>query len=100
MLAALRRLLLERPPETARAAYIALLAQARNPFFFERLGVPDTLDGRLELIVLLLFLLRQRLHAVPQAFPVARGLSEEFFADMDRSLRELGVIDTGLAKRM
>ena len=100
MLSALKKLLPERAPESVRATYIALLAQARNPFFFTRLGVPDTLDGRFEVIALHMFLLQQRLYAVPGATDFARHLAEEFFADMDRSLRQLGVMDTGLSKRM
>lgn len=78
--------------------YIALVRAARNPFFFTSLGVPDTLDGRFELILLHLFLLQQRLHEEDTEF--SRYLSEEFFRDMDRALRELGIMDTGISKRI
>jgi cytochrome b pre-mRNA-processing protein 3 len=60
--------------------------------------VPDTLDGRFELIVLHLFLLQQRLRT--EAPELARALSEVFFRDMDRSLREIGVSDTGVPRRI
>lgn len=99
MLAALRRLLVsEPPPKAAIDSYIALVEQARNPFFYEMLGVPDTLDGRFEMIVLHLFLLQHRLLGEDAEF--ARVLSELFVADMDRSVRELGVADTGVRYRI
>jgi cytochrome b pre-mRNA-processing protein 3 len=98
MLNAFKKIFPAKPPEAVRATYIALLAQARNPFFFGPLQVPDTLDGRFELVVLHLFLLQQRLRETEPEF--ARFLSEIFFADMDRSLRELGVADTGVKHRI
>lgn len=82
------------------ATYIALVAQARKPFFYAELGVPDTLDGRFEMIVLHLFLIQHRLLRETQQAEFARSLSESFFKDMDRSIRELGVADTGVAKRI
>lgn len=87
---------------TADTCYIALLAQARNPFFFDRMGVPDTLDGRFELIVLHLWLMQSRLREANNADAEAfsQGLVEAFFNDMERSLRELGVADTGLKYRI
>lgn len=104
MIGALRRWFIKKPPEEAIATYIALVKAARNPFFYTALQVPDTLDGRFELIVLHLFLLQHRLvvagetNAPLETF--ARYLSEEFFRDMDRSLRELGVADTGVSHRI
>lgn len=84
----------------ADATYIALVAQARKPFFYAELGVPDTLDGRFEMIVLHLFFIQHRLLREPTQVEFARSLSESFFSDMDRSIRELGVADTGVAKRI
>lgn len=84
----------------ADATYIALVAQARKPFFYAELGVPDTLDGRFEMIVVHLFLIQHRLLRETQQAEFARALSEAFFSDMDRSLRELGVADTGVSKRI
>lgn len=100
MLHAFKKLLPERPPEAVRASYIALLEAARNPFFFAQLGVPDTIDGRFEMTVVHLFLIQHRLHGEAGTRPFARQLSEVFFTDMDISLREMGVMDTGLAKRI
>lgn len=102
MFGALRRWFIPRPPEQVAQTYIALVAAARNPFFYTELNVPDTLDGRFELIVLHLFLLQHRLIAqkTPENETFAQFLSEAFFADMDSSLRELGVADTGVSHRI
>lgn len=100
MVSALRKLFSKPTPAGIDATYIALVAQARNPFFFAELKVPDTLDGRFEMIVLHLFLLQHRLLQAPEATEFARALSETFFADMDRSIREMGVADTGVGKRI
>lgn len=98
MLSLFQSLFRPRPPEAARAVYIASVAQARNPFFYGTLGVPDTLDGRFDAIVLHQFLLQDRLREAAPDF--ARFVSEVFFADMDASLRELGVADSGVSRRI
>lgn len=98
MLQTLRRLF--RPSEVqiqAQDAYIALTKQARNPIFYRELGVPDTLDGRFELIVLHLWLQLTRWEASTN--DSKRALIEAFFQDMDQNLREFG-IDMGIKKRM
>jgi cytochrome b pre-mRNA-processing protein 3 len=102
MFGALRRWFIPRPPEAVAATYIALVAAARNPFFYTDLAVPDTLDGRFDLIVLHLFLLQHRLvtEKTPESEKFGQFLSEAFFADMDSSLREIGVADTGVSHRI
>lgn len=86
----------------AHSLYVSLVEQSRKPFFYTRLGVPDTLDGRFELIVLHLSLLLLRIQNEENAKAQAmrQYLAEVFFGDMDRSLRELGVADTGMKKRI
>jgi cytochrome b pre-mRNA-processing protein 3 len=88
----------------AQHLYMALVEQARQPVFYERLGVPDTLDGRFELIVLHMHLVLQRLQQGFERHPplhaLSRQLIEYYFADMDRSLREMGVGDTGIKYRV
>lgn len=89
--------------DTARALYIASVAQARNPFFYLNAGVPDTLDGRFDLIVLHLFMLQNRLvnpGKLDVGAPFTRLLVEIFIDDMDRNLREMGVGDVGVGKRV
>jgi len=81
----------------AQDLYIACVTQARNSFFYERLHVPDTLDGRFDMVVLHLFLLLRRMKGEEG---LARAVTDAFFVDMDRNLRELGVGDPGVGKRI
>ena len=100
MASLLKKLFKPARPESVDATYIALVAQARKPFFYSEMKVPDTLDGRFEMIVLHLFLVQHRLLRETQHTEFARQLSEAFVQDMDRSIRELGVADTGVSKRI
>lgn len=82
----------------AHEAYVRLVAQSRLPFFYREAGVPDTLDGRFDVITLHVFLVTRRLR--PHAPAFIRALWEAFFSDMDRNLREMGASDTGVGKRI
>jgi cytochrome b pre-mRNA-processing protein 3 len=85
----------------AYALYARLTEEARQPFFYEQGQVPDTLDGRFEMILLHLFLYLQRLKQEgDHTDDLQRELIEAFFEDMDRSVRELGVGDTGVGRRV
>lgn len=86
--------------QEAYSLYAALVQQARKPELYTVLGVPDTLDGRFELIVLHVFLILQRLQSDPDSASLQQLLAEAFFDDMDRSLREMGVGDTGIGRRV
>lgn len=84
-----------------RALYGEIVAQARHTAFYEGFGVPDTLDGRFNMIVLHNFLLFRRLKDAGEATrAVSQDIFDMFRLDMDRSLRELGVGDTTVPKRM
>lgn len=103
MLNALRRFFAPDPAQQqAYAAYSALVTQARRSWFYTGCGMPDTLDGRFEMVLLHLFLVIARLKpeqdTAAQLF--TRSVTEAFVDDMDRSLRELGVTDTGVGKRV
>jgi len=91
-------------PEVERAGrlYAAAMAQARAPGFYRDAGVPDSFDGRFEMIALHVYLLVRRLKddADPDARAVARALVEALFADMDRTFRELGAADLGVGRRV
>lgn len=91
-------------PPTAVAAhlYVAAVEQARRPEFYRRCSVPDTLDGRFELIALHTFLALHRLAAESDqaSRDIAQALFDRLFADMDRSLREMGVGDMGIGRRI
>ena len=84
--------------------YDQLVAAARNPAFYAGLGVPDTLDGRFECISLHVFAVIFRLkneQADPKAANLmAQALFDAMFKDMDHSLREMGVGDLGVPKKM
>ncbi len=81
--------------------YTAAVGAARDPVFYERLGVPDTLDGRFDLVGLHAFLLIRRLRAIPAPGPaVAQAVFDAMFSDMDINLRELGVGDMSISKRV
>jgi cytochrome b pre-mRNA-processing protein 3 len=81
----------------AHAAYLAVVVQSRNPVFYSGWNVPDTVDGRFDIIVLHLFLV---LAVCEGDKDFSQVLTELFFADMDRSLREMGVGDTGIGRRV
>jgi cytochrome b pre-mRNA-processing protein 3 len=87
--------------DAAEHAYGLVVEQSRRPEFFVALGVPDTLDGRFELICLHAFLYLRRLRGEKQA---AASLSQRFFdtmfADFDRSLREIGVGDLSVGRQI
>lgn len=89
-----------RPPG-AVDFYAAVLAQARAPAFYRDLAVPDTLDGRFDLLVLHVILVMHRLKGQgTEAEEWSRTLYETMITDFDRSLREMGVGDTGIARRV
>ncbi len=86
--------------ETATAIYGQIVAQARQPDFYARYGVPDTPTGRFEMIVLHAALVFRRLRGDAGESAIAQSVFDLFFADMDRSLRELGVGDVLVPKRI
>jgi cytochrome b pre-mRNA-processing protein 3 len=101
----LKRLLAKRKHrDTAYDLYVAVVAKARRPELYSDLGVPDTLDGRFDLITLHAFLVVNRLKQIREEQPAADELSQALFdamfADMDRSLREIGVGDLSVGKRV
>ncbi len=99
-----RRLLAPDPAARRRAAaagalYAAAVAQARHPGFYTELGVPDTHDGRLELVQLHVILLLRRLQrGGVDGQALGQALFDAFFKDLDRSLREGGVGDLSVGK--
>ena len=85
----------------ARALYERVVAQARQPGFYRDCGVPDTVDGRFELIALHTFLVLHRLKADPgDTEALGQALFDAMFQDMDQSLRELGAGDLGVGPRV
>jgi cytochrome b pre-mRNA-processing protein 3 len=81
--------------------YGAIVAQARQPAFFTGLRVEDTPEGRTGLLILLLFPLIERLQKGDAAAKrMARLLAETFVTDIDDCLREMGVGDLSVPKKV
>lgn len=101
MLAQLVKIFMPAPErQRAHALYLALVMEARQEKFYAEMQVPDTLDGRFEMILLHLFLMLHRLKHLPETKIFRQQVMESFMEDMDRSVRELGVSDTGVGKRV
>lgn len=81
--------------------HTAISAAARQPGLYTRLAVPDTVEGRFEALCLHVILVLRRLNRLPApAADVAQDLVNSVFTQLDASLRELGVGDMGVGKRM
>ena len=90
------------PPEKIAAAAVhrAAVDQARLVPFYAEHGVPDTLDGRFEMIILHTFLVLHRLRSLPEAQKFSQALYDVLFGDMDRALREMGTGDLSVGKQV
>ena len=88
------------PRRTIEAIYGMIVTQAREPLFYRDLGVPDTVDGRFDLLVLHLWLVLRRLRPTEAASALSQALFDRFCDDMDDNLREMGVGDLTVPKRM
>ncbi len=85
----------------AMELYGVIVTGARQPAFYSDCGVEDTPEGRYEMIALHLFLVIERLKgAGPQADRVAQRVMEAFVTDMDDSMREMGVGDLSVGKKV
>ncbi len=85
----------------ARDLYGAVVAQARRPEFYRMRGVPDTQEGRFDMIALHAFLILHRLKNRGDAAAIlGQAFYDLMFADMDINLREMGVGDMGIGKRV
>ena len=90
-----------RHERAAHELYCRLVAAARAPYFYTTLAVPDTLDGRFDLVGLYAFLVIRRLQAAPAPGPaLAQAVFDAMFNDMDLNLREMGVSDLSVGKRV
>lgn len=86
---------------SALTAYARIVERARDPAFYVVWGVPDTLDGRFEVLALHAFLVLNRLKREGgDAATFAQELFDTMFADFDNALRELGAGDLGVGRRV
>ncbi len=92
---------LSRKPDASQVLYERIVAAARQEVFYAQWAVPDTVDGRFDMIALHLFLVLDRLKGEGPAVEAFRQvLTDTFFQDMDRSLREMGVGDISVGKKV
>lgn len=86
----------------AEGLYLSLVAQSRQERFYTGDGVPDTVDGRFDMICLHAFLVLRRLKAeqTAEAAELAQAVFDLMFQDMDRNLREMGVGDLSVGKHI
>ena len=88
-----------RPRPPATELYARALALARDPAWFSAGGVPDTLDGRFDMLALVLSLAIVRLQRLG-LHQTEADLTDRFAADMDASLREIGVSDLAISRQV
>src|SRR5262245_14657948 len=80
--------------------YGTIVAQARAEAFYRDFGVPDTVSGRFEMVVLHLVVVLRRLEAEPDSRELGQGLFDRFCSDMDANLREIGIGDLKVPQEM
>src|SRR5215831_20770184 len=88
------------PRGTIEAIYGMIVTQAREPSFYRDLGVSDTVNGRFDLLILHLWMVLRRLHPLEDGVELAQALFDLFCEDMDANLREMGIGDLAVPKRM
>ncbi|HMT15501.1 MAG TPA: ubiquinol-cytochrome C chaperone family protein, partial [Aestuariivirga sp.] len=86
-------------PKPEDRLYAAIVAATRRPRFYAEWGVPDTFDGRFDMLVAHLYLVVERLKDEGQD-ELGRALIERFITDMDDVLRELGTSDVTVGKKV
>lgn len=86
--------------DTIGTIYGMIVAQAREPVFYAEFGVPDSVDGRFDLLLLHLWLVLRRLRQAKGRNGLSQALFDHFCNDMDANLREMGVGDLTVPKRM
>jgi cytochrome b pre-mRNA-processing protein 3 len=98
----LQRLFRTRPAQAiGRALYASVVEQSRSPALYERLGAPDTVEGRFEIYSLHVVLLLDRLRRQgDQAAETSQSLFDTYVKALDHALREMGVGDLSVGKKM
>ena len=85
---------------TIEAIYGMIVTQAREPSFYRAMAVPDTVNGRFDLLLLHMWLILRRLKSAAGGAALSQALFDHFCNDMDDNLREMGVGDLTVPKKM
>lgn len=88
------------PPGTIDAIYGMIVTQAREPLFYRDLGVPDTVNGRFDLLLLHMWMMMRHLRTIEGGAEITQAVFDRFCADMDANLREMAVGDLTVPKKM
>lgn len=97
----LDRLLAKNPAKTAAIAlHAGALAQGRQPALYRDMGAPDTVEGRFEMLTLHVILLVDRMKDEAIAADVRQALFDTYISNLDGALREMGVGDISVGKKM
>ena len=81
--------------------YSSIVAEARQPVWYAEMGVPDTLDGRFDMVAAVLSLALVRIEAEGERGREAGALlTEVFIDDMDGQLRQIGIGDVIVGKHI
>lgn len=85
--------------------YQSVMDQARQPVLFTHIGVPDSIEGRFDMLMVHSILALRRLKAIKgerseEALDRSQNLADVLFKDLDRALRETGVGDPSMPKKM
>lgn len=90
---------------TPYTTYQNVMGQARKPVFYTLLGVPDTIEGRFDLLIAHSILVLRRMKSIEgertqEAADRAQSFADVLFKDLDRAMRETGVSDVSVPKKM
>lgn len=96
----LRRLIGTETRDEMRALWHAIVATSRAPEWYAEAGVADSVEGRFDMIALVLALVMLRMEDSGLLAPKTGPLTELFVADMDRQLRDTGVGDLMVGKKI
>ena len=86
---------------SAHGVYLSIVKQARRPELYAAGGAPDNFDGRFDMMALHVHLVLRRLRALGMGrSDIGQDLFDLFFKDMDQAMREAGVGDMGVGKKV
>ncbi|MES2496167.1 MAG: ubiquinol-cytochrome C chaperone family protein [Pseudomonadota bacterium] len=89
------------PREAMIPLYTAIVTEARDPFWYAEAGVPDTLDGRFDMVAAILSLVLVRIETEGDAGRASSALlTEVFIDDMEGQVRQLGIGDVIVGKHL